>query len=1330
MLIARNAPTLRPGFTAALHLLAVFFFCAPSYAGPELDLGAEAQVRQQGIARATRRIMVEEFGPVARALSSRRLNELSTAARAPLRYVRAMSGNSRLLELPQWVSVKEATAIADRLALNPNVRRAEPDLMVFPTLEPDDTLYPDQWHYFDPSVEEAGINLPSALEITIGAPDVVIGVLDSGITAHEDLFNAGVVGYDFIDDVETANDGDGRDADASDPGDWVSQQEATDPSSWFFGCPIRNSLWHGTHVTGTIGADSNNAQGVAGINWVSPVLPVRVLGKCGGWMSDVIDGMRWAAGLPVDGVPANLEPAKVLNLSLTAVGACGTFLQTAIDEVNAAGTTIVVAAGNDGVDAANYSPAGCEGVLTVAAVARDGSRPAWSNSGAAVDISAPGVGIWSTANAGVTVPAADIYAAYSGTSMAAPHVAGVVSLLYALEPTLDSATVREIVQASARPFPLVSTGIQCTTESCGAGIVDAQAALTLLTGINESPEVNIATPLDGATFSAGQAIDFSASADDTEDGDLSASLQWSSDRDGVLGSGASLSRSLTVGSHRISATVTDSGGLSAAASVQVSVAAANSAPQVSIATPLDGATFSAGQAIDFSASADDTEDGDLSASLQWSSDRDGVLGSGASLSRSLTVGSHRISATVTDSGGLSAAASVQVSVAAANSAPQVSIATPLDGATFSAGQAIDFSASADDTEDGDLSASLQWSSDRDGALGSGASLSRSLTVGSHRISATVTDSGGLSAAASVQVSVAAANSAPQVNIATPLDGATFSAGQAIDFSASADDTEDGDLSASLQWSSDRDGALGSGASLSRSLTVGSHRISATVTDSGGLSAAASVQVSVEASQTAPITVTLFSIGAEDGWVRESSETSNTGRSLKDDDTSSKGLLMGDDSKDKQYRSLLSFDTAPIPDGATIVSVSLWMKYGTVSGTDPFATHGELLVDAKAGVFGASQELEKADFQAPATAADVASLSRAGPGAWSEATLDAAGRAAINKFGRTQLRVYFALDDNDDKGTDRLGYYSGSSKTPENRPQLVVTYRQGTSQNTAPQVSIATPLDGATFSAGQAIDFSASADDGEDGDLSASLQWSSDRDGVLGSGASLSRSLTVGSHRISATVTDSGGLSAAASVQVSVAASQTAPITVTLFSIGAEDGWVRESSETSNAGGSLKDDDTSSKGLLMGDDSKDKQYRSLLSFDTASIPDGATIVSVSLWMKYGTVSGTDPFATHGELLVDAKAGVFGASQELEKADFQAPATAADVASLSRAGPGAWSEATLNAAGRAAINKFGRTQLRVYFALDDNDDKGTDRLGYYSGSSKTPEHRPQLVVTYRQ
>ena len=214
------------------------------------------------------------------------------------------------------------------------------------------------------------------------------------------------------------------------------------------------------------------------------------------------------------------------------------------------------------------------------------------------------------------------------------------------------------------------------------------------------------------------------------------------------------------------------------------------------------------------------------------------------------------------------------------------------------------------------------------------------------------------------------------------------------------------------------------------------------------------------------------------------------------------------------------------------------------------------------------------------------------------------------------------------------------------------------------------------------------------------------------------------------VTATNGVGEGANSNEAPATPVTPPTVVTFTSVAAQDGWVLESSETSNAGGSIDATAGTTSALRLGDNNQDRQYKSVVSFDTSAIPDGATILSVTLRLRRGTLSGTNPFTTHGTCWVDVQNGSFSGSTTLQTGDFQAAATAVQAASLTNAAAnGDWSEGSLNASGLAAISKTGPTQLRVYFNLDDNDDTGNDYIGYYSGDNTTSANRPQLVVTYQ-
>ena len=350
---------------------------------------------------------------------------------------------------------------------------------------PNDPRYPEQWHYFSngtgPGQSPGGINLPKAWDVSTGSNAIVVAVIDTGILPnHPDIQGSPnlVAGYDMISDAFIGNDGGGRDSDPTDPGDAAAAGEC------YPGSPALPDSWHGTHVAGTIGVgNTNNGIGVAGINWNVKLQAVRVLGKCGGTTADINDGIRWAAGLSVPGVPSNSTPAKVINMSLgTPPGnpcSLSPSTQSAINDAVAMGATVVVAAGNDATDASQVFPASCNNVITVAASDFRGHLAArYSNFGATVEIMAPGGDVRRDDNGdgrpdgvlSMVHPNAGTYAYYNGTSMAAPHVAGVAALVLAQQPSLLPSQVLAKLQGNALP----RTAAQCP-QACGAGLLSAVA---------------------------------------------------------------------------------------------------------------------------------------------------------------------------------------------------------------------------------------------------------------------------------------------------------------------------------------------------------------------------------------------------------------------------------------------------------------------------------------------------------------------------------------------------------------------------------------------------------------------------------------------------------------------------------------------------------------------------------------------------------------------------------------------------------------------------------------------------------------------------------------
>lgn len=398
------------------------------------------------------------------------------AAQAPSRQVRTLATGARLIAPAVPLDYAQSAALLARLQADPAVAYAQADQRLHALdFTPNDPDYARQWHYHHPAV---GIGTPQAWERGNGQ-GVVVAVLDTGYLDHQELTPNLVAGYDFISDPAIANDGDGRDGDARDPGDW----DAYRPSSF-----------HGTHVAGTVAAVTDNGKGVAGVAWGARVQPVRVLGTGGGDTSDIIDAIVWAAGGQVAGVPDNATPAEVINLSLGGPGDCtlSPATQDAIDTANAQGAIVVVAAGNANIPAAAFSPASCRGVITVGASDYRGGRAWYSNYGPGVHIAAPGGAVvtghpeddyvWSLGNTGRRAPdpspAGDTIAGMIGTSMAAPHVAGVVAMMQSAavaagHPPLTLPQVRSVLRSTASPFPLQPP----FTRSIGTGIVNAAAAV-------------------------------------------------------------------------------------------------------------------------------------------------------------------------------------------------------------------------------------------------------------------------------------------------------------------------------------------------------------------------------------------------------------------------------------------------------------------------------------------------------------------------------------------------------------------------------------------------------------------------------------------------------------------------------------------------------------------------------------------------------------------------------------------------------------------------------------------------------------------------------------
>jgi serine protease len=435
----------------------------------------------------------------------------------------------------------DSATLARRLAADPDVAWAVVDHRRRVLTVPSDPLFSagpavnlqtltggpvvGQWYLREPTdLFRSATNAQAAWARSTGA-GVVVAVLDTGVLAnHVDLADQVLAGYDFVRDTTYSNDGDGRDADASDPGDWITAAE--DASGPYKDCGQQDSSWHGTHVAGIIAASTNNGIGMAGLAHGAKVLPVRVLGKCGGYDSDITAGMLWAAGIDQAGLPGSATPAKVLNLSLGGEGSCTAAYQDALVQVTARGAVVVAAAGNS-VGRAVGTPANCPGVIGVAGVRHAGSKVGFSDLGPEIAIAAPGGNcvniepgtpclypVLTTSNSGLRGPAAggsiytDSFNISVGTSFATPMVAATAALILSVRPDLSPDQVKSALQSSARAFPSAGADngsdptpvpqcqppssqeqlqCYCVTGLCGAGLLDADRALAAAEALLRPP---------------------------------------------------------------------------------------------------------------------------------------------------------------------------------------------------------------------------------------------------------------------------------------------------------------------------------------------------------------------------------------------------------------------------------------------------------------------------------------------------------------------------------------------------------------------------------------------------------------------------------------------------------------------------------------------------------------------------------------------------------------------------------------------------------------------------------------------------------------------------
>jgi serine protease len=520
-----------------------------------------------------------------------------------------------------------SSQLAARLATQADVEWAVPDQRRRAAALPNDPYFAagqtlvtpvvGQWYLRAPdSTAISAIDAVGAWDLTAGSSSITVAVLDTGVRLdHPDLAGKLHPGYDFVHDAQSSNDGDGRDADASDPGDWTDANECSP------GEAASTSSWHGTQVAGLIGAATDNGIGMAGVGRNVMLLPVRVLGRCGGWDSDIIAAMRWAAGVSSNVgfgttvTRVNSHPAKVINMSLGSTGSCPASYLDTVAELNAAGVAVVAAAGNDTGLAVN-APANCAGAIAVAGVRHAGTKVGYSNIGPEVAIAAPAGNcinlegeclypLLTTTNTGTKGPLANTYSdgrdPSLGTSFAAPIVAGTVGLMLSVNPALTPAQLKAALQSSARSFPSSGAAADiaachapdsaeqdecyCTTGTCGAGLLDAARAVALTLQPAAAIAASTTTP------AVGSAVTLDGSASTAHGGRSIVGYQWTITSGASIASfsGPSNTASATLmataeGMVSVSLAVTDSAGAVAIASISLSVSA----------TPVEGGGSSSG----------------------------------------------------------------------------------------------------------------------------------------------------------------------------------------------------------------------------------------------------------------------------------------------------------------------------------------------------------------------------------------------------------------------------------------------------------------------------------------------------------------------------------------------------------------------------------------------------------------------------------------------------------------------------------------------------------------------------------------------------------------
>ncbi len=456
--------------------------------------------------------LIVKFSPETRFVINKDANadyelfsRLSVSAKTKVSLKRAMSGHNHVIRLSKFIAGDDLNALISRLSQDPSIISVEPDVQILPQQIPLDTMFQQQWPLHSSAIIPAGMNLPATWDLIQEPSQTVVAVIDTGVLPdHIDLQGSVLDGFDFISSFAVGdntalsqypeyfryfrtNDNDGRDADASDPGDWIDLHEANAMQSIGMECHVQKSTFHGTAMAGIIAGQSEHSHGIAGIDWNAKILPARVSGKCGGSRSDMVDAIRWAAGIEDPALPYNPTPAKIINMSLGSNASCGYAEQAAINEAWEAGAILVAAAGNSAVniDESPTAPASCDNVIAVNAVRQDGGRAYYSNYGTTIDIAAPGgedtggdgKSMIVATNHGEEKPLhGSHYKFVAGTSGAAAHVSGVLSLMLSVTPALSNEELRAYLLNTSSQFTKGGYP-ECNKESCGTGVVNAYSAV-------------------------------------------------------------------------------------------------------------------------------------------------------------------------------------------------------------------------------------------------------------------------------------------------------------------------------------------------------------------------------------------------------------------------------------------------------------------------------------------------------------------------------------------------------------------------------------------------------------------------------------------------------------------------------------------------------------------------------------------------------------------------------------------------------------------------------------------------------------------------------------